>query len=430
MLLGGQIIAIKGLGGFQIACDATDEATVRRLRRLKRRDGKPFALMARDMDVVRRYCVVTAQDAAAMQGPAAPIMVLDRRAGLDLAASVAPGLGTLGFMLPNTPLHHLLLAGMEMPIILTSGNRSGEPQYIDNDEAAVGLAEIVDHLLLHDRDIACRVDDSVVRRMGGAVRVMRRARGYAPATLRLPAAFARAPGVLAMGGEVKNSFCLLRDGNAILSHHIGDLEDSRTLTDYIGAIARYMALFEHHADLVAIDPHPDYLSSKLGIERAGRDGKLLVEVQHHHAHIAACMAENGVAPDVPVIGVALDGLGFGDDDTMWGGEFLLADYRHFHRLARFKPVAMPGGARAIMEPWRNLYAHIVAAMGWEEFRARYGEHGAVRVSVRQANCRAGPDDCAWCQRTACQFMRSIIRRGGCSGWHSPRARRIRKPGGD
>ena len=175
-----------------------------------------------------------------------------------------------------------------------------------------------------------------------------------------------------MGGELKNSFCLLRDGSAILSHHIGDLANSRTLADYTDAIARYMVLFEHHAELIAIDLHPEYLSSKLGIDRARRGGNILVEVQHHHAHIAACMAENGVAPDVPVIGVALDGLGFGDDGTLWGGEFLLADYRHFQRLARFKPVAMPGGARAIMEPWRNLYAHIAAAMGWDEFRARYG----------------------------------------------------------
>ncbi len=372
LLLSGHIVAIKGLGGFQIACDATDEDAVRRLRRSKQRDGKPLALMARDIGVVQRYCMVTVDDEAALRSPAAPIVVLDRLPVPRLADDIAPGLGTLGCMLPNTPLHHLLLAGFDNPIVLTSGNRSGEPQCIANDEAASSLRGIVDHLLLHDRDIACRVDDSVVRRMGGAIRVLRRARGFAPAPLRLPADFAAATSVLAMGGELKNSFCLLRAGDAILSHHMGDMENSRTLADAARSIEQYLAMFEHDARIVAIDPHPEYLSSKLGIERAERDGATLVEVQHHHAHVASCMAENGVALDEPVLGIALDGLGFGPDGTFWGGEFLLADYRGFRRLARFKPVCMPGGARAVAEPWRNTYAHIVAAMGWEHFQSRYG----------------------------------------------------------
>ena len=371
LLRDGQAVAIKGLGGFQIACDATDECAVARLRRSKRREGKPLALMARDISVVRRYCVVTEEDEAALRSAAAPIVVLDRLPGQTLAASIAPGLDTLGCMLPNTPLHHLLLAGMDTPIVLTSGNRSGEPQCIGNDEAASSLLGIADHVLLHDRDIACRIDDSVVRRMGGAIRVLRRARGYAPAALNLPAGFERAPRVLAMGGELKSSFCLLRDGQAILSHHIGDLEDSRTLADATRSIERYLALFEHDARTIAVDLHPDYLSTKLGIERAERDGVTPVEVQHHHAHIASCMAENGVALGAPVLGIALDGLGFGAGGGLWGGEFLLADYRRYRRLARFKPIAMPGGARAVAEPWRNTYAHIVAAMGWEHFASRY-----------------------------------------------------------
>lgn len=372
-LLSGHLIAVKGLGGFQIACDATDEHAVGRLRQLKEREGKPFALMARDIDVVRRYCVVTAEEEAALRSPAAPIVLLDQLPGQTLAESVAPGLGTLGCMLPNTPLHHLLLANTDTPIVLTSGNHAGEPQCIANDEAASSLRGIVDHLLLHNRDIACRVDDSVVRWMGGALRVLRRARGYAPAPLKLPAGFFGAPCVLAMGGELKSSFCLLRDGHAILSHHVGDLENSRTLADYTRSIERYLALFGHDARMIAVDHHPEYLSSKLGTERVERGGGTLVEVQHHHAHVASCMAENGVALNAPVLGVALDGLGFGDDGTMWGGEFLLADYRHYRRLARFKPVAMPGGARATAEPWRNTYAHIIAAMGWEHFASCYSQ---------------------------------------------------------
>ena len=372
LLLAGHIIAIKGLGGFQIACDATNASAVARLRRSKRRGGKPFALMARDLDTVRRYCVVAAAEAASLCSPAAPILLLDRRPGEQLAADVAPGLATLGCMLPNTPLHHLLLDGIDRPIVLTSGNAAGEPQCIDNDDAAIRLRGLVDHLLLHDRDIACRVDDSVARLMGGAVRILRRARGEAPAPIALPQGFEPAPPILAMGGELKNSFCLARRGEAILSHHIGDLEDSRTFADYGRAIARYLAMFEHTPSLIAIDLHPEYLSSKLGIARAQQDGTSLVEVQHHHAHIASCMVENLVPLGTVVLGIALDGLGFGDDGTLWGGEFLLTDYRRYRRLACCKPVPMPGGAKAISEPWRNTYAHIVTAMGWERFAARYG----------------------------------------------------------
>ncbi len=368
LLLNGRIVGVKGLGGIQIACDAGDAEAVARLRRLKRRGGKPFALMARDLAMMRRYCHVAPQEAAALRSSAAPILLLDRRPDQALAPGVAPGLATLGCMLPNTPLHHLLLAGIDRPIVLTSGNVAGEPQCIDNDDAEVRLRGIVDHFLLHDRDIACRVDDSVARLTGGAVRMLRRARGEAPAPIKLPPGFAAAVPVLAMGSEAKNTFCLLRPGEAILSHHIGDLEDRRTLADYERAIEQYLQLFEHVPEVIAVDRHPEYLATKLGHART--DTKL-VEVQHHHAHIAACMAENLVPLGTTVLGIALDGLGFGDDGTLWGGEFLLADYRGYRRLARLKPVAMPGGAKAIAEPWRNTYAHIVAAMGWEAFAARY-----------------------------------------------------------
>lgn len=379
LLLRGGIIAIKGLGGFQLACDATDEQAVARLRQGKRRERKPFALMAPDLGTVRRYCAVTAQEEALLQSPAAPVVILPARRGDRVATGVAPGVGTLGFMLPSTPLHHLILGGMDRPIVLTSGNLSDEPQCTSNAEALRRLAGIADHVLLHDRDIAWRIDDSVVRVMAGAPRTLRRARGYAPAPLPLPNGFAHAPPVLAMGGELKNTFCLLREGQAILSHHMGDLEDALTLADCTKSIERYCALFDHAPGVIAVDCHPEYISTKLGRERAEKAGLALVEVQHHHAHVAACMAENGVPLDSgPVLGIALDGIGFGLDGTLWGGEFLLADYRGFQRLATFKPVAMPGGACAVREPWRNTYAHLASGMGWARFaedHAGTGLHG-------------------------------------------------------
>ena len=370
----GYIVAIKGLGGFQLACDAGNDSAVTRLRQRKQRERKPFALMARDLDAVRRYGAVSDAEAALLASPAAPIVILDRHGSESLAADVAPGMATLGFMLPNSPLHHLLLQRMTRPIVLTSGNLSDEPQCIDNGDARDRLCGIADFFLMHDRGIARRVDDSVVRVMAGAPRVMRRARGYAPASIRLPAGFAAAPPVLAMGAELKNTFCLLRNGEAILSHHMGDLSDARCLDDYQQSVASYQALFEHDARTIAIDRHPEYLSRKFGIALAEAQGIACVEVQHHHAHLAACMAENGLAHDVPpVLGIALDGLGFGDDGTLWGGEFLLADYHQSRRVASLRASAMPGGAQAVYEPWRNTYAQVTQFVRWDQFVARYGD---------------------------------------------------------
>jgi hydrogenase maturation protein HypF len=370
----GHIVAVKGLGGFQLACDAANGDAVARLRAAKRREKKPFALMSRELAIVSRYCRVTVEDAACLQSPAAPIVIMEALPGTRVAPGVAPGVGTLGFMLPNSPLHHLLLRDYDRPIVLTSGNVSDEPQCIGNEEALTRLGGIADFFVLHDRDIARRVDDSVVRRMAGVARVLRRARGYAPAPLRLPRCFSAAPQVLAMGGELKNTFALLRDGEAVLSHHMGDLQSAPTFADYTRSIEAYLALFGHVPEAIAVDLHPEYLSTKLGTELAEQHGARLVEVQHHHAHVAACMAENGIPRDAgPVIGVVLDGLGYGTDGTIWGGEFLLADYRGFRRMARLRPVPMPGGTQAIREPWRNTYAHIVASMGWELFADEHGE---------------------------------------------------------
>ncbi len=368
LLAAGEIVAIKGIGGFHLAADATNADAVQRLRARKRRYHKPFALMAAGLEVIEPYCAVSEDERALLESPAAPIVILAADGPEAVAPGVAPGQRTLGFMLPYTALHHLLLEGLGRPLVLTSGNRSEEPQVTSNEAARAKLAGIADHLLMHDRAIVNRVDDSVVRVMDGAPRLLRRARGYAPAPLPLPEGLASAPPILAMGAELKNAFCLVQDGQATLSQHIGDLEDAATYADYRANLALYASLLEHEPLIVAVDQHPDYLSTKLGREL----GPEVVAVQHHHAHIASCLAENGVPLAAgPVLGVALDGLGHGEDGTIWGGEFLAADYRGFTRLAHLRPVPMPGGAQAVREPWRNSYAQIRAALGWQRFAREY-----------------------------------------------------------
>ncbi|CAN5316423.1 carbamoyltransferase HypF [soil metagenome] len=373
LLARGEIVAVKGIGGFHLACDATNESTVARLRERKRRYAKPFALMARNPQVIARYCTLTGPERELLESSAAPIVILDRRAGgLQVAPAVAPGQRTLGFMLPYTPLHHLLLATFDAPLVMTSGNLSDEPQCTSDDEARETLAGIAGFMLGHDRAIVNRVDDSVVRVADGAPRVLRRARGMAPAPFELPDGFANAPELLAMGGELKNTFCLLTGGKALLSQHMGDLEDAATWADYVRNLSLYAGLYEHEPELIAVDLHPEYLASKLGRERADRDGLALEVVQHHHAHIASCMLENDVPLDArPVLGIALDGLGAGADGTIWGGEFLLADYAQFERVGWLTPVRMPGGAQAIHEPWRNAWAHLVAAVGRKRLLSEY-----------------------------------------------------------
>ncbi len=373
----GQIVAIKGLGGYQLACDATQAEVVARLRQGKRRERKPFALMARNLDVIRRYVQLSDAEAALLQSPAAPIVLLDRlpvSSGKPIADDVAPGLMALGFMLPNTPLHHLLLQRMDRPIVLTSGNQSDEPQAIDDEDAHQRLGGIADYFLQHNRAIARRIDDSVVRMVAGEPRLLRRARGYAPAPMPLPAGFDHVPRVLAYGGELKNTFCLLRDGQAIISPHIGDLQDAATRADYHKAIEDFHHFFAFKPQVLASDLHPGYASTQLATAQALALKLPLHASQHHHAHIAACMAENGVPLNAaPVLGVALDGLGYGEDGTFWGGEFLLADYCGYKRIGTFKSVALLGGDAAAREPWRNTYAHIMAQMGWANFAMNYAD---------------------------------------------------------
>ncbi len=375
----GEIVAIRGLGGFHLACDATNAGAVERLRRRKHRDAKPFALMAPDLDVIRAHCAVSPQEEELLASAAAPIVLLERRRGCDLPAAIAPGLSTFGFMLPATPLHHLILRRFDRPVVMTSGNLSDEPQVTANAEVSQRLGGIADYALVHDREIANRIDDSVVRVVLGRPRMLRRARGYAPRPVPLPAGFEEADGLVAFGGELKSTFCLVKEGQAILSPHQGDLEDAATYAEYVRHLDLLSELFDHRASHRVADLHPEYLSTKLARARTAADALPLTEVQHHHAHTASCMAENGVARDTgPLLGISLDGLGYGGDGTLWGGEFLLADYRRYRRLATFKPVAMLGGAQAIHEPWRNAYAHLAAAFGWPRVAEDYGELEIVR----------------------------------------------------
>ena len=375
----GNIIAIKGLGGFHLACDATNEEVVSKLRKLKKRPDKPLALMARDLEIIELYCNVNQSEKELLESPAAPIVLLKQKNSFSLASSIAPRQNYLGFMLPYSPLHHLILKRLNIPIVLTSGNLADEPQCIDNDDAKKKLTGIADYFLFHNRKIVNRMDDSVARVISpgkmslsgckacaptGSMQILRRARGYAPAPINLPAGFANIPPILAMGSELKNTFCLLRDGQAILSQHIGDLENLAAWESYQHTLNLYLGLLEHHPSAVAIDLHPEYLATKQGKELAAANSLPLYSIQHHHAHIAACMVENGLPLDTPpVLGIALDGLGYGEDGTFWGGEFLLADYRSYKRLGTFKPVAMLGGEQAIYQPWRNTYAHLQAAFG-------------------------------------------------------------------
>ncbi len=371
LLKSGSIVAIRGLGGFHLACDATSSEAVQRLRQRKHRYGKPFAVMARDLEMIRRYCNVSSAEANLLQSPEAPIVLLTA-AGEKLPDGIAPGLNSIGFMLPYTPLHLLITRQIDRPLVMTSGNISDEPQVTSLDVARRGLRGIADAMLMHNREIANRIDDSVVRIAAGKPSLIRRARGYAPSAVPLPPGFERAPDLLAFGGELKATFCLVKGGAAILSQHQGDLEDVSTFEDYQKNLHLYSRIYDHEPRLLVADMHPEYLSAKLAKQRAAENNLPLLEVQHHYAHVASCLVENGVALDAPpVLGIAIDGLGYGEDGTIWGGEFLLADYRGYRRMAALKPVAMVGGVQAIREPWRNTYAHLVAGIGWGEFAEKF-----------------------------------------------------------
>ncbi|MEX5632319.1 carbamoyltransferase HypF [Parafrankia sp. FMc2] len=356
LLRAGGVLAVKGLGGYHLAVLAGDERAVSTLRRRKRREGKPFAIMARDLPDVERMCFLDPAARAMLTGRRRPIVLLDHRdAGPPrIAPSVAPGVATIGVMLPYTPLHHLLLARLPGPIVLTSGNISDEPILFRDDEALRALRRVADGFLLHDRAIHTRLDDSVARSVRGRETLVRRSRGYAPEPVTLRRAMEVRRPVLACGAELKNTVCLAAGRRAYLSGHLGDLENHETLLSFTGAIEHLRRLFDVQPELVAHDLHPEYLSTKWALDQ----DLPVVGVQHHHAHIASCLADNGQSG--PVLGVAFDGLGLGTDGTLWGGEFLWADLAGFARVAHVEPVPLPGGAAAVRAPWRMAAAYLLA----------------------------------------------------------------------
>jgi hydrogenase maturation protein HypF len=354
-LQSGKIGAMKGLGGYHLVCDASNQSAVRELRRRKHRDEKPFAVMVADIAGAEALCTVGFTERTLLQSPARPIVLLQKRDPCKVADAVAPGNPSLGVMLPYTPLHHLLLrGGGRSPLVMTSGNRSDEPIVYREDEAVRRLTGIADLFLVHDRPIHVRCDDSVTRVVGEKELPIRRSRGYAPRPVPLPV-MCSSP-ILAVGGQLKATFALARDRKAFLSHHLGDLDHYEAYRAFLTDIALYEELFEVRPVLLAHDLHPDYASSRYALERAGREGQKTLAVQHHHAHMASCMAEHGL--EGPVIGVSFDGTGYGTDGAVWGGEFLVGDYQHFRRAAHLRYVPMPGGERAIREPWRMALAHL------------------------------------------------------------------------
>ncbi len=356
-LAAGEILAVKGLGGYHLAVRADDEQAVARLRASKHREDKPFAVMAADLDAARTLVDVDDAAVRVLSSRRRPIVLLPRRPGARLARAVAPGNRYLGVMLPYTPLHHLLSAELGVPFVLTSANVSDEPIAHRDDDARERVGGMVDGFLTHDRAIHVRTDDSVVRLARGRELPIRRARGYAPEPVPLPFDVARP--VLACGGELKNTFCLARGRRAFVSSHVGDLENYETLRSFVAGIEHLGRLFDVAPALVAHDLHPEYLSTKYALELPDVD---LVGVQHHHAHIAACLADNGWRDaDGPVLGVAYDGTGYGPDGTIWGGELLLADRRGYRRVGHLAEVALPGGAAAVRQPWRMAAAHLTAA---------------------------------------------------------------------
>lgn len=363
-LAGGATLAIKGLGGYHLACDACNAEAVDRLRQRKHREAKPFAVMVAELSVARQLCEVSQAEAELLQSRRRPIVLLGRRPDVSVACGVAPGYNTLGVMLPYTPFHHLLLnavaeaIGPEKPavLVMTSGNLSEEPIAYDDEDALERLASVAEGWLIHNRAIHVRCDDSVTRIAGGDEQILRRSRGYVPDPIRLTRPFP-VP-MLACGGHLKNTFCLGKGEQAFVSHHIGDLENLETLTSFQEGIAHFQRLFDIHPEAVAYDLHPDYLATQYALES---DIEHKIGVQHHHAHIASVLAEHG--REGPVIGVAADGTGYGTDGALWGCEVMVADLSTFERVAHLDYVPLPGGEQAIRQPWRMGAVYLARAYG-------------------------------------------------------------------
>jgi len=369
LLIEGKIIAIKGLGGFHLACDATNAKAVTELRTRKLRVDKPFALMMPYLETIERHCFVSDEEKALLTSPARPIVLLKKKPESNIVEEVSPKQDWLGVMLPYTPLHYLLFTNSSFTaLVMTSGNLSEEPIATNNDEARERLAKLADAFLMHDRDIHVRCDDSVVRVFDdrpltidhvpssavhrlSSIYPIRRSRGYSPFPVKLPF---EVPQLLATGSELKNTFCITNGNYAFLSHHIGDMENYETLQSFEQGVEHFERLFRVKPVAIAHDMHPNYLATRYALEQAEREGLPTIAVQHHHAHVAACMAEHGLTE--PVIGVSFDGTGYGDDGAIWGGEFLVADYKTYKRMFHLEYFPLPGGDAAIKKPARTALA--------------------------------------------------------------------------
>jgi len=364
LLKRGKIVAVKGLGGFLLACDASNEAAVKTLRERKRRPSKPFAIMVNNVNEIKKHCYVSPEEEKLLTCPQSPIVLMKWKAGSSVSREVAPNLEYLGGMLPYTPLHHILLKDTELPLVMTSGNLSEEPIAKDNDEALKRLSGIADYFLIHNRGIYSRYDDSVAIVERGTNQLVRRARSYAPYPIHLTF---RARQVLGCGAEMKNTFCLTRDNYAFLGQHIGDMENMETLEHFDNTISLYEKLFRIEPEIIAYDLHPDYLSTKYAQELSKSSNIKLIPVQHHHAHIASCMADNKL--EASVIGVAFDGTGMGSDGYIWGGEFLVADYCSSDRVGHLEYLPLPGGDAAIKRPYRTAIGYVLSLLGKDTLMA-------------------------------------------------------------
>lgn len=379
----GEILAIRGLGGFHLAVDATNESAVRRLRERKHREAKPLAVMVATLDAALRLATIGQRERGLLTSPERPIVVLPRREDSGLADSVSPGLDTVGLFIAGTPLHRLLLDEVGVPLVMTSGNLSDEPIATCNEEAAQRLGTVADGLLLHDRDIVARYDDSVVRVAGEHRIMVRRARGYAPLPLRLPVATSVA--LLAVGPHLKNTFTLASGNDAWVSQHIGDLENVETLTHFRESLDRFRMLFGIEPRCVVRDLHPGYLSSRFAEET---DAERIITVQHHHAHVAAVTAEHGITR--PVIGLAFDGTGLGDDDCVWGAETLVADLAGYRRLGQLRYAPLPGGDLAARQPWRAALGFLSLEPAAENaFRLAFANLREVELRTARAQIERG-----------------------------------------
>lgn len=362
LLKEGKVLAIKGIGGFHLAVDAENIQAVRRLRQRKLREEKPLAIMSKSLEKIGEYAFLTNEEREQLSTPQCPIVLLKKRKSSTIPEDVAPKNTHLGVVLPYSPIHHLLFkSGMDfLALVMTSGNLSEEPIAIENEEAVTRLARITDYFLMHNRDILLRSDDSVMVRIFGKNQFIRRSRGYVPVPIFMKEEY---PSVLAYGAELKNTVCIIKDNNAFLSQHVGDLENMESFSFFIEAAEHLKRILEVSPEAVAYDLHPEYLNTKFAREQKNMT---LVGIQHHHAHIASCLAENG--EEGPVIGLSMDGLGYGTDETIWGGEFLYADFYGFERVATFKNFPMPGGTSAIKEPWRMAVSYLYDAFGDDLFQ--------------------------------------------------------------